>query len=67
MVTGECTADCAVMQAAKPVHGMVERDDSLATVRDVFDDENVAMVFEDADVVGVISKIDVVEFLAARS
>ena len=46
---------------------MVERDDSLATVRDVFDDENVAMVVEDADVVGVISKIDVVEFLAARS
>ncbi|MYE84321.1 MAG: CBS domain-containing protein [Gammaproteobacteria bacterium] len=51
----------------QPVHGMVERDDSLATVRDVFDDENVAMVVEDADVVGVISKIDVVEFLAARS
>ena len=49
------------------MHGMVERDDSLATVRDVFDDENVAMVVEDADVVGVISKIDVVEFLAARS
>ena len=42
-------------------------DDSLAKVQQVFDDENVAMVVEDAHVVGVISKIDMVEFLAARS
>ena len=42
-------------------------DDSLVKVQEVFDDENVAMVVEDAHVVGVISKIDMVEFLAARS
>ena len=35
--------------------------------KEKIDDENVAMVVEDADVVGVISKIDMVEFLAARS
>ena len=67
MVAGECTADCDVMRAAKPMHGMVGLDDSLAKVQEVFDDENVAMVVEDAHVVGVISKIDMVEFLAARS
>ena len=67
MVRGECTADCDVMQAAKPMHGMVGLDDSLARVQQVFDDENVAMVIDDAHVVGVISKIDMVEFLAARS
>ena len=66
MVRGECTADCDVMQAAKPMHGLVRPDDSLTKVQDVFDDENVAMVVEDADVIGVISKIDMVEFLAAR-
>ena len=67
MVAGECTAECDVMQAAKPMYGMVGLDDSLAKVQEVFDDENVAMVIEDAHVVGVIAKIDMVEFLAARS
>ena len=55
------------MRAAKPMHGMVELDDSLAKVQKVFDDENVAMVIDDAHIVGVISKIDMVEFLAVRS
>ena len=67
MVRGECTADGDVLRAAKPMHGMVGLDDSLAKVQDVFDEENVAMVVEGSDVVGVISKIDMVEFLAARS
>ena len=49
------------------MHGKVGLDDSLARVQEVFDEENVAMVVEDAHVVGVISKIDMVEFLAARS
>ncbi|MCY4003138.1 MAG: pyridoxal-phosphate dependent enzyme [Rhodospirillales bacterium] len=67
MVRGECTPDGDVLRAAKPMHGMVGLDDSLAKVQDVFDEENVAMVVEGNDVVGVISKIDMVEFLAARS
>ena len=67
MVGASAPRDCDVMQAAKPMHGMVGLDDSLAKVQEVFDDENVAMVVEDAHVVGVISKIDMVEFLAARS
>ena len=67
MVRGECTPDGDVLRAAKPMNGMVGLDDSLAKVQDVFDEENVAMVVEGSDVVGVISKIDMVEFLAARS
>ena len=67
IIRGECTADGEVVRAAKPMHGIVRLDDSLAKVQEVFDDENVAMVVEDTHVVGVISKIDMVEFLAARS
>ena len=67
MVRGDCTASCDVLRAAKPMHGIVGLDDSLAKVQSVFDDENVAMVVDDATVIGVISKIDMVEFLAARS
>jgi predicted transcriptional regulator len=35
-------------------------------VQSVFDDENVAVVVEDGDVTGVISKIDVIEYLASQ-
>ena len=52
--------------AAKPLEGQVALDDPLTRVQDVFDEHNVAMVVKGDDVVGVISKIDVVEFLAAR-
>jgi len=39
---------------------------ALTAVQTVFDDENVAVVVEDGDVTGVISKIDVIEYLAAQ-
>ena len=46
---------------------LVKIDDSIAAVQAIFDDENVAMVVENGEVTGVITKIDVVEFLAARA
>ena len=49
------------------MRGQVRMDDSLSEVQKVFDDQNVALVMEQETVVGVISKIDVVEFLAART
>ncbi len=41
-------------------------DDPLTKVQSVFDANNVAIVMDEGKVVGVISKIDVVEFLTAR-
>ena len=67
LVSGDCTPDDIVGKAAKPLEGQVKLDDPLTRVQSVFDDQNVAMVVEGGDVTGVISKIDVVEFLAARS
>ena len=66
-MSGDCTPDDIVGKAAKPLEGQVKLDDPLTRVQSVFDDQNVAMVVEGGDVTGVISKIDVVEFLAARS
>jgi cystathionine beta-synthase len=55
-----------VEQAAADLGGRVDIEDSLTAVQSVFDDENVAVVVEDGDVTGVISKIDVIEYLATK-
>jgi cystathionine beta-synthase len=67
LVRGECAPTDPVTRAAKPMQGLVTPDDSLARVQRVFDDDNVAVVIDHDEVVGIISKIDVVEFLASRS
>ncbi len=66
LVNGSCTPDDPVVQAASMLEGQVKLEDSLSEVQRVFDQHNVAVVIEAENIVGVISKIDVVEFLAAR-
>ena len=66
LVTGQCTPDDTVLRAAKPLQGQVQMDDPLARVQRIFDENNVAVVIENGAVTGIISKIDVVEFLASR-
>lgn len=66
LVNQDCTADDRVAQVAKELQGQVGIEDSIAAVQEVFDDENVAMVVENGKVAAVITKIDVVEYLAAR-
>ena len=66
LVSGRCTPGDRVDTAAKPLEGQVALDDPLTRVQQVFNQHNVAVVVEEGAVVGVISKIDVVEFLAAR-
>jgi cystathionine beta-synthase len=66
LVDHECSPEDTVVHAAKALEGQVAIDDPLTKVQTVFDEHNVAVVVEDGEVTGVISKIDVVEFLAAR-
>jgi predicted transcriptional regulator len=67
LVSGLCSPEDTVVKAAKPLMGKVGVDDPLSRVQEVFDDDNVAVVVENDQVIGIIGKIDVVEFLAARS
>jgi len=67
LVGGQCTAEDEVWRAAKPLEGQVGLDDPLSKVQQIFDQHNVAVVMDDGEVVGIISKIDVVEYLARRS
>ncbi len=66
LVSGHCTPEDSVMKSAKTLQGQVSIDDSLTTVQSVFDQNNVAVVVANGQVSGIISKIDMVEFLAAR-
>ena len=67
LVTGKCTPEDTVIRAATALEGKVDLEDPLSKVQDVFDQHNVAIVVDNEQIIGVISKIDVVEFLAARS
>jgi cystathionine beta-synthase len=66
LVSGECTPEDSVLKTAKTLEGQVSIDDPLTRVQSVFDDNNVAVVIAEGNVSGIISKIDMVEFLAAR-
>ena len=66
LVDGSCTPDDPVVQAASLLQGKVTLDDPLSAVQKVFDQHNVAIVVDAQSIIGVISKIDVVGFLAAR-
>ncbi len=65
MVNGACTPDDKVTRAAKPLQGVVAPGDPLSKVQKVFDEDNVAVVIEHGQVLGIIGKIDVVEYLAS--
>ena len=67
LISGTCSPHDHVRQAAKPLEGQVSSSDPLSKVQRIFDENNVAVVVENGDVTGIISKIDVVEFLAART
>ena len=67
LVTGECSPTDPVERAAKPLSGRVSPDDSLSRVQRIFDDDIIVVVIDDDEIQGIISKIDLVEFLTSRS
>ena len=66
LVSGACTPDDEVMRAAKPLEGIVRMTDPISEVQTIFDANNVAVVVEDGVVKGIVTKIDLVQFLASR-
>jgi cystathionine beta-synthase len=66
LVSGRCTAGDPAVNVAKTLEGRVALEDPLTAVQSVFDAHNVAVAVEGGEIVGIISKIDVVQFLASR-
>ena len=56
----------AIDPLVAPLQGVVSPEASLSALRDVFSQDNVAVVKEHEQVVAIITKIDLIEFLAAR-
>jgi len=50
----------------QPVQGLVTPDTPVARLRDIFNDDNVAVVKEGEKVTGIVTKIDLIEFLGQR-
>ncbi|MCA9295925.1 MAG: pyridoxal-phosphate dependent enzyme, partial [Phycisphaerales bacterium] len=67
LLTGACSPDDSISRLAKPLQGQVSIDAPLARVQDVFDQNNVAVVMDNDAITTVLSKIDLVEYLAART
>lgn len=67
LVSGSCKPDDPIKGYTKELHGQVGPDDPVTRVQRIFDEDNVAVVVDEGAVTGVVSKIDLVEYLTARS
>ena len=67
LLHGKCKPEDPVRRVATPLQGQVALSDSTVKVEQILDTENVAVVVDKGGIVGIISKIDVVRFLAART
>ena len=65
LVAGAFSPDDPVTKAAKPLQGEVGMEDSIARVQSILNADNVAVVVDGGQITGVISKIDVIQFLSA--
>jgi cystathionine beta-synthase len=50
----------------QPLQGVVSLDTPITKLRDIFNDDNVAVVKEGDRVTGVVTKIDLIDFLGTR-
>ena len=50
----------------QPLQGLVTPDTPIGRLRDIFNDDNVAVVKEGDQVTGIVTKIDLIEFLGER-
>jgi len=67
LVNGQCRPTDNVLRAAVGLRGCVKLEDSMSRVQRVFEEHEVAVVMEEGKIIGIVGKIDVVEFLAARN
>ncbi len=67
LLKGGCLPSDPVSRFASPLQGVVRPEDTLSRVNDILDHDEVAVVVDRDQIVGIISKIDVIRYLASRS
>lgn len=66
IVDGEATRDDKVQSLVKPIQGLIHPDASIEQLRQIFAQDNVAVVISAGKCVGIITKIDLIDYLARR-
>lgn len=66
LIEGKHRLSEVVEPLVQPLQGVVGPDTPVARLREIFNDDNVAVVREGDRVVGILTKIDLIEFLGAR-
>jgi len=66
LIEGKHRLSEVVEPLIQPLQGAVGPDTPVARLRDIFNDDNVAVVREGEKVVGIVTKIDLIEFLGQR-
>jgi cystathionine beta-synthase len=66
LIEGKHRLSEVVEPLIQPIQGVVGLDTPVARLRDIFSDDNVAVVKEGEKVTGIVTKIDLIEFLGQR-
>jgi cystathionine beta-synthase len=66
LIEGKHRLSEVVEPLVQPLQGVVAQDTPVGKLRDIFNDDHVAVVKEGERVIGVITKIDLIEFLGER-
>jgi cystathionine beta-synthase len=66
LIAGSSKLSDAIDPIIAPLQGVVTPDTSIAKLREVFAEDNVAVVRDGQKVIAIVTKIDLIEFLAAR-
>ena len=65
LVSGQCSPEDPARSAAKELQGRVSPDDPITSVQKVLEEDNVAVVMDNGRLIGIVSKIDLIEYLTA--
>ncbi len=63
---GRITPDSPVRDAAHEISGLIYPKARIEELYSIFDSDQVAVVVDQAKIVGIISKIDLVEYLSGK-
>jgi cystathionine beta-synthase len=66
LIEGKHRLSETVEPLIQPLQGVVALDTPIARLRDIFNDDNVAVVKDGEKVVGIVTKIDLIDFLGHR-
>jgi cystathionine beta-synthase len=66
LIEGKHRLSETVEPLIQPLQGVVALDTPIARLRDIFNDDNVAVVKDGEKVIGIVTKIDLIDFLGHR-